>query len=320
MHLYLRKHLTGADYIMKRLFTILFFVSALQANAQKISNQDIKTLKQVEDSLQTYSRDMIFADEASARFNADSAFIKTLVRALKIPYSFSYSFDSIKTVSKIYSPDSTFRIFTWQIERDESYFRQFGAIQLQTKDGSLKLFPLYDESDYVANPIDSVRGNRNWIGSIYYNIVLREYKGKKYYTLLGFDDNDLVSTKKWIEVLTFDNNDQPVFGGKYFDYKEDSIKPAQPAYRFCLEYKKDARARMQYDPEMDMIVFDHLISESNEPNKKFTLIPDGDYEGFKWNNGKWVHVDNVFKRQKLKEGQAPLPEPFYDENGKPIKP
>jgi hypothetical protein len=55
---------------------------------------------------------------------------------------------------------------------------------------------------------------------------------------------------------------------------------------------------------MDMIVFDHLISESNEPQKKFTLIPDGDYEGFKWQNGKWVHVTKLFN-QALKDGQAP---------------
>jgi hypothetical protein len=306
--------------MMKRLLIFLFFIACLQAHAQKINTHDIKTLKQAEDSLAVYSKDMIFAADAAARFSADSAFIKIFVRALKTLHSFSYPFDSVKTVSKIYASDSSFRIFTWQIERDESYFKQFGAIQLNTTDGSLKLTPLYDESDYAKNPVDSVRGNRNWIGCIYYNIVMKEYKDKKYYTLLGFDDNDFVSTKKWIEVLTFDNNDQPVFGGKYFNYKEDSIKPAQPAYRFCLEYKKDARARMQYDPEMDMIVFDHLISESNEPNKKFTLIPDGDYEGFKWNNGKWVHVENVFEHQKLKEGQAPVPQPFYDDNGKPIKP
>src|SRR3954451_12217745 len=128
----------------------------------------MKALKQVEESLKTYSHDMISAAEASARFNADSAFIKTLVSALKTPYSFSYPFDSIKTVSKISAPDSSFRIFTWQIERDESYFRQFGSIQLRTKDGSLKLFPLYDESDYSSSPTDSVRSNQNWIGAIYY--------------------------------------------------------------------------------------------------------------------------------------------------------
>jgi hypothetical protein len=74
-----------------------------------------------------------------------------------------------------------------------------------------------------------------------------------------------------------------------------------------LEYKKDARARVQFDEELDMILLDHLVSESNEPNKKSTLIPDGDYEGFQWKNGQWLHVDKVFD-YKLKDGEAPIPE------------
>jgi hypothetical protein len=37
---------------------------------------------------------------------------------------------------------------------------------------------------------------------------------------------------------------------------------------------------------------DHLISETDEPEKKFTYVPDGDYEAFRWQNGQWVHVDN----------------------------
>ena len=316
MHLYPRNIYIEAVLNMKRLITILCFVCSLNAVAQ---TDNLNYLKQEEDTLAKYSKDMITAQDASKRFYADSVFIRTLVRALRTPYSFSYPFDSVN-VSKIYAPDSSFRIFTWEVERDESYYKQFGAIQMRTKDGSLDLVPLFDGSDGVSNPADSVRNNKNWIGAIYYKIVMKEYKGKKYYTLLGFDDNDFVSTKKWIEVLTFDSNNQPVFGGKYFDYKEDSIKPAQPAYRFCFEYKKDARARLQYDPELDLIVFDHLISESNEPNKRFTLIPDGDYEGFKWSNGKWVHVENVFEHQNLKDGQAPVPQPFYDDKGNPIKP
>ena len=55
----------------------------------------------------------------------------------------------------------------------------------------------------------------------------------------------------------------------YFDYKDDDLKVPQPVDRFLLEYEKDARARLVYDPDMDMIVFDHLLSESNEPQKKF---------------------------------------------------
>jgi hypothetical protein len=63
-------------------------------------------------------------------------------------------------------------------------------------------------------------------------------------------------------------------------------------------------------------VFEHLISESNEPQKRYTLIPDGDYEGFKWEKGKWVHINKLFNQQ-LKDGQAPRPEPLYDDNSKP---
>ncbi len=297
----------------KYIFTIFLF-AAVTVNAQRINKIDLAHLHTIEDTLAPYANQMIFDSFAENRFWADSVFTRTLVRALKTPYSFYYPFDSAITVSIQYAPDSSFRVFTWELERDEAYFRQHGAIQMNTADGSLKLFPLIDKSDVAENPTDTVRDNLSWIGALYYGMVMKEYKGKKYYTLLGFDDNDFVSTKKWIDVLTFDNKGRPQFGGRFFDYVEDSIKPAQPAYRFCLEYKKDAKARMMYDPEMDMIIFDHLISESNEVSKKFTLIPDGDYEGFKWTNGKWVHIEKVFN-QKLQNGQFPMPEPLLDDNG-----
>jgi hypothetical protein len=302
---------------MFRNFLFASLLLSLSSKAQELSPADRASLKIQEDSLSYYAKHMIFDSFPENRFHYDSVFIRLLVKALKTPNSFEYPFDSVYTISRIYAPDSSFRIFTWQLEKDESYYRQEGAIQMKTRDGTLKLFPLFDASDYTSIPVDSVRSNMNWIGAIYYKIILKEYKGKKYYTLFGYDDNDFSSTRKWLEVLTFDANGQPVFGGNYFAYKDDELKPTQPVDRFLLEYEKDARARMAYDPEMDMIIFDHLISESNEPQKRFTLIPDGDYEGFKWQNGKWQHVEKVFT-QTLQDGQAPRPKPVYDDKGNPL--
>ena len=71
---------------------------------------------------------------------------------------------------------------------------------------------------------------------------------------------------------------------------------------------------MNYDPDLDMIVFDHLISETDEPEKKNTYIPDGTYEGFKWQNGQWLHVDKIFDFQ-LQDGQFPTDEKIRDEEG-----
>lgn len=296
----------------------LFFIASASAKAQ-ISLENLTALKTKEDSLKPYAKRMIFDSIAENRFYSDSVFIRRLVDALKTPYSFYYPFDSVITVSRLYAPDSTFRIFTWQLQRDESYYRQAGAIQMNTPDGSLKLFPLFDVSEYTSSPTDSIRTSNNWIGAIYYNIIMKEYKGKKYYTLFGYDDNDFGSTRKWLEVLTFDAAGKPVFGGNYFNYKDDELKAPQPADRFLLEYQKDARARLVYDPELNVIVFDHLVSESNQPQKKFTLIPDGDYEAFEWKNGKWKHISKLFN-QSLKDGEAPRPEPLYDKEGSSIKP
>jgi hypothetical protein len=293
----------------------LLLCLSMAVSAQNLSKTGFNQLKKMEDSMKVYGRKMIMEKTASQRFIADSIFIRMLVRSLKTPNSFNYPFDSLVTVSHIYAPDSTFRIFTWQFTRDEDSYRQRGAIQVKTPDGSLQLFPLIDMSDFTNAPQDSVRTGQNWIGAIYYGIVMKIFNGKKYYTLLGFDDNHMRSTKKWIEVLTFNGQGKPVFGGSYFPAVSDSVRASALPARFCLEYKKAGNARMNYDKDMDMIVYDHLVSESNEPNKVYTMVPDGDYQGFKWSNGKWLPVDKVFN-YSLRDGQAPLPDPLKDAGGK----
>ncbi len=292
----------------------MLFASILCTTPSEINAQAVKVnkaLRQREDSLAEMARKIVTEREAADRFRSDSSFTRMLVRALKEPYSFHYPFDSVESISKLYSPDSTFRIFTWQVVRDESLHRRHGAIQVNTPDGSLKLFPLIDRSFLIENAKDTITNNDWWMGSIYYKIVLKTFNNRTFYTLLGYDENNMRSTKKRIEVLTFDASGKPIFGGPFFSFREDTLqKPVQS--RFWIEYRKDTNARMQYDEEMDMIIYDHLISESNEPQKKYTLIPDGDYEGFKWQDGKWVHIDKVFT-YKLRDGEAPVGAPLTED-------
>lgn len=291
----------------------LLLCFTVAAHAQ-LTEEQLSKLEKNEDTLKQHARAMIFAEVPSIRFMADSSFIRAFVRTLKTPNSFYYPFDSLETISRLYAPDSSFRIFTWQFMKDETYFRQRGAIQMKTSDGSLKLIPLFDNSEFTNNPFDSVRTNANWIGAIYYGMVMKTFNNRKYYTLLGYDDYNFTSTRKWLEMLTFDDKGNPEFGGRFFVFPPDSIKPPPNSHRFCLEYKKDARARLNYDPELDLIIFDHLVSESKEPSKKFTLIPDGDQEGFRWKDGKWVYVEKIFD-QKLEDGKFPLEMPIKDNAG-----
>ncbi len=294
------------------IFLLLLITFLHDAEAQRIVLSDLKILRQKEDSLKILAKNLIVDSLTEKRMRNDSLFVRSLVRSLQVKNSFFYPFDSVKGISNVYAPDSSFRIFSWSLSIDDFYSRQRGAIQYKTADGSLKLVPLRDYSEFTDKPTDSIRTKDNWIGAVYYKIIKNQYNGKNYYTLFGFDDNTVRSSKKWIDVLTFDSRNLPLFGGT-FSFEKDTAK-RKPQSRYFIEYKKEASSYLNFDPEMNMILVDHFHSETEEPEKAYTLVPDGDYEGFEWKGGKWVHVDKVFN-QKLEDGEAPVPEPLLDARG-----
>ena len=172
--------------LLCRLCLIALGVRGQSATGKHISATEMLQLEKQQDSLKIFAYDIVNAPEPNQRFRADSSFIRMLVRSLKIPHSFYFPFDSLQTISKLYAPDSSFRIFTWQIKKDVYVFLQRGAIQMRTADGSLKLFPLHDVSMFSKKPQDSVRGANNWIGAIYYRIIQKNVQRQKYLYPAGF--------------------------------------------------------------------------------------------------------------------------------------
>ncbi len=293
-------------------FLLSFVLFGATCFGQHISAKDKKILQKKEDSLTTFAYQILDGRNIEDRFTADSQFTRTLVRALQIKNSFYFPFDSLLTIARVVPADSSFKIFTWQFAINGDMIRQHGAIQMNTSDGSLKLFPLIDKTDLIKNIEDTITSNRAWIGALYYKIVEEKAFGKKYYTLLGFDDNNMVSDRKIIDILTFKDG-QPVFGGPNFSFKNNSLH-GDNIDRYVMEYKKNASPKLSFDSSMGLIIFEHLVSETGEPQKKYTYIPDGDYEGLKWKDGKWVYIEKIFN-QITPEGHEPVPHPILDAKG-----
>lgn len=291
------------------IIVIAFLLAFCTAHTQHFSKETLSFYRSKEDTLKPLSEQIVTAFNAAERVKADSIFTRVFVRALKGLNSFHYPFDSLFAISKLYAPDSAFRIYTWQMVVDENKIRHHGAIQLRTSDGSLKLIPLIDYSDNIKRLQDTVTNNKSWIGAIYYKVLANKSGDNKIYTLLGYDEGNIRSSKKILEVLHFENG-EPIFGGNYFDYSSDTSHVQYEA-RHIMEFKKEAGPRLTYDEEMKMIIMEHLISESNEPKKKWTLVGDGDYEGYKWKDGKWRYISKIFN-SVTPEGKAPSPVPILD--------
>ena len=176
---------------------VLLLVSSV-VDAQKITAADLKILHKKEDSLKLYAKDLVTDSLTNNRMRSDSFFTKVLVRSLLVKNSFYYPFDSVKGVSTLYAPDSSFKIMTWSITYSEDLCQQRGVIQFPTKDGSPRFVPLLDYSTRTPYPEDSARDHKHWIGAIYYNIIQTKYNNKNYYTLFGYDPNTPRTNKKRI--------------------------------------------------------------------------------------------------------------------------
>jgi len=271
-----------------------------------------KQLIFLQDSLKRLGNTFINAEIDVERKAANVAFIKTLVSALKVPNSFLFPFDSVKSVSILNSPDNRFRIFSWHIMNMDGSYRFYGAVQMNTG-GALKLYPLEDYSPLLKNPEDSVTDNKKWYGAQYYKIV-RVDAANPYYILLGWKGNTPESTKKVIDVISF-KNDKLSLGLPVFDDKGKNKK------RIIFEYARDASMLLRYVPEQQLIVFDNLAP----PEKKLkgqtkTYGPDLTYNGYRLKNGRWEFVDNVDMRNVPTAHDADFVDPkAKTANAKPAK-
>jgi hypothetical protein len=242
------------------------------------------------------------------------AFIPSLMRALKVDNSFYYPFDSISTISRIYPPDSSFRVLTWQLHYPKGRFRYYGVIQMKGLHG--KVYPLKDLRDTLPFHTQRKLTNENWYGQLYYKVIQKTVNKKNVYTLFGFEAADFISRRKIVDIMTFDAKGIPHFGDSLFVFKyTDSvnrIKFTDTFSRFFVEYKWSASPTLNYDPALDLIVFDHLAPP--DPKAKdvyFTYVQDGTYEGFKWIKDHWQWVEKVFTYSIDEIDNPPIPVPLF---------
>jgi len=275
--------------IKSSFLTLISILLCFQCFAQHSDESGrLKQLKVYEDSLTSLGKKFVNGDVDLERKNANYTFIKTLVSALKIPNSFLYPFDSVKSISIINSPDNRFRLLTWHVVNDDGSYRFYGTIQMNTG-GNLKMYPLEDYSPLLKNPEDSVTDNHKWYGAQYYKII-PVYSPKLYYVLIGWKGNTVKSTKKVIDVLSF-KDDRPELGLSVFDGNGKTRK------RVIFEYARQVSMLLRYVPEQNLIVFDHLSPPDPKlKDKRESFGPDLSYDGYKLKNGRWVYVDNLDMR------------------------
>ena len=135
-----------------------------------------------------------------------------------------------------------------------------------------------------------------WYGALYYNLEYFEQGGESYFLLYGFSQLDEFTRRKVLDVL----------GKGIFEKSRGEGRP-DIKNRLELQYSADAGVTLNYNPEMNLLIFDHLAAQAGRlPGQGIALYPDGTYEGYEWKNGKWVYKEKIF--DTILE-EAPRPKP-----------
>jgi hypothetical protein len=258
-----------------------------------------------EEKLAFYADVMVNASKASHRIQAGDRFNELFLEVLTKPNSFEYPFDSLEWISKQQPSDSTFRIFTWYLA-SEGQFKYYGFFQ--TKDSQLIM--LEDNLQYHPEIIYDITGPSNWYGQIYYD--LKEYvkAGKNSYLLFGARVRDINTNQKMATPLTW-NGTELKFGEELF-FKNSR----HGATRLLIEYFSRSKASLKFDEELNLVIFDHIVPVVNPyESNDVLLVPEGTFEGFKFENGRWQYEEKIFKEHY---DTAPVPEPILKNNDKDL--
>jgi hypothetical protein len=255
-----------------------------------------------EDSLVYFIDSAYQSNTYEERYNGNKALVRILRNALALPNSYAVEFDSFKTKINILKPsDNSFKLFNWEIINNEGLARYFAVIQ--KPDG--KLYPLIDISEQLYKQVeDTVLKDMAWYGANYYRLMEKPTAKGIAYFLLGFNGSNVNSDIKVIDCLQFDKEGKPYFGAPMFQ----SMWAEQPKVcnRFFIEYQKGNAVGMNWDPEAQIIVYDHLVSSIGDKKKRNTYISDGAYDGLQWVGNGWQIVYNTIKIDDLGDGAAPV--------------
>ncbi len=258
-----------------------------------IAQEDNFSFPKAEEEIAILANKVVNDSLLEDRLTAYEQFEKSLLATLQQPASFDYPFEAVQSVSIQQAPDSTFRIFTWQLFVDNDTYKYGGLIQKNDEEGTL--YPLVDDSDNIESyDLEyETLGPEEWYGALYYNIFAFDSVETKY-LLFGYDGFKFFHKRKVAEILSFDEEGAPVFGAPLFS-KEIEGYPPSSKNRLYLEYDASIAVRLNYDEKLNIIIHDHLIQMRGQyKGQGMVNVPDGSYEGYYFEDGVWKYKEKIF--------------------------
>lgn len=190
----------------------------------------------------------------------------------------------LKTVN---SPDKRLRLATYMTMYKDFSSQYFGNIIRRKADGTIDVYPLYDLADEYKNPERTKGSPEKWYGAVYFDIAEVFFEKQKYYTLIGFRQQDALVKCRVLDLLWFKGR-KVTFGASLFLHEKSTYQ------RRVFRYSSEANMMVMYDDKEEMIIFDHLSPTNSLFRGEYRFYgPDFSYDAYEVTRDGWKYKEDI---------------------------
>lgn len=264
-------------------FTLLIVLFPFLGVAQELSGLFSSEI----DSLNKYGKEIIESSTDEQKAAANSKFKAVLEEVLTNNASFDADFSEVEKISVLKAHQ--LKIYNWTLPHTDGTYTYFAFTQFKTTDEKVIVTELIDKSAELEKLETKTFTANTWFGALYYEIIHDKKIGEDYYTVLGWDGNNLMTNKKVIDVIVVDNKGNIKLGAPIFKMEKRTQR------RVIFEYSKNASMSLKYHPKQQQIIFDFLVPASSRVKGIYEYYgPALDtFDALTLTKNKWVYEKDV---------------------------
>ena len=239
------------------------------------------------DSLNKYGKAIIESSTDEQKAAANTKFKAVLEEVLANNASFDVDFSKVDKISVLKAHQ--LKIYNWTLPHTDGTYTYFAFTQFKTADDKVIVTELIDKSAELEKLETKTFTANTWFGALYYEIIHDKKIGEDYYTVLGWDGNNLMTNKKVIDVIVVDSKGNIKLGAPIFKMEKRTQR------RVIFEYSKNASMSLKYHPKQQQIIFDFLVPSSSRVKGIYEYYgPALDtFDALTLDKNKWVYEKDV---------------------------
>jgi len=261
------------------ILVVLFLTPSGTGNAQQPGTEEILG--------NLFSRILDTRDDAE-RIRLNDSITLIIESYVASDMIFSHRFENLRYLGQILSPDSRIKLVTWNLILTDGTNRYFCYL-IRKGDQKLenKIYKLTGINMDEAPRTDITYSQDDWYGALYYSIQPFRMEREIYYAVLGLDYGSLLLSRKIIDVISFTDKGEIIFGKNCF-IREDLTK-----HRVVLEYSADGIVTLRFNNKKT-IIFDHLVPvSSGQQNNPESYGAEFSFDAYVLKKGLWRFVRNI---------------------------